>query len=747
MVSNDDPSNSWTQKATTWEMAQARSPKTASNISRCKRSAYGRRPASALARSRSVDTNSACVGSDGNYGDGCGDGGGDGFNSHADSDYDGSLAKGSVFRSTLTSRSALRASLSSSSLSTMSDINSCISETEPFPFGEEQHLQDENWHPNVLKPLDKMHLKDYSKCRDFSSLANDGQSWGMSQTLKLQKGICNTTANGEKATQGTTCTSNRLFDKILINRNEASPSGLSNRKRGVCASPLDIDDVGECVIDSHGIPVERRRSRFRVLSPHKSLKKSLIDEENYFPPRESLDVSFCSTAASMDSDSDASMEENEKIVCSEGNVHTQNLQRLQTAPKVGHRCLIPLSEISEDHPQFQVMIKAIPSFDDLKFLLRLMRKDLKEKHTHSFGVRSKNSFITIAIPNQWTSDRKAKFLTWATTGEDSTDTTPGLGFNLRAAGGNVFFLQIVRKRGEIVRNFLELSFQHMKTSMKAGTETGMKTSIPICSQKLMKKHMSTQPLTNRSNEIPDENKMFFDLTTPRPRSQTLPCTSFVRRDSSSALSTKMENLQVSISSSIKAPPPSTTKLNESLVRTVTLESVDTLKLALTEKQARNSRRASFKVSKFNEPPVGVQDLFAGKSSSPRMKLRRRPVKHHSDMPTKDNSGSPLQALRKSRPRHSGEHSIGGQDLLLHMGCHGLTPKSNVRKHYGSTPKASFTPKRDHKSKRSGRIKKCLTLNTEDEYTPKPQSSDSFQYPPMPSSRKPLDTPILEMLET
>jgi len=716
-----DPLNGWVRKTTAWDMVQSQS--THNNITRFGRVPYGRK------QTRRME-----------------EGGHGKFVSEDQT---------SIGNNCELNPPSLRASVSSSSLSSLSDIYPSCGKREMHHLAPET-IKNENSNPNLSKsPGMKLEIYDHLKRRDFSSIACKGPRWGILFSPDSRKDPLKELIGDSYDTpllKKETAYSSGPVDPTPFNKIsrtlEASLSMSSNcRKRGVCASPPDTDEIGEYVIDSQGAPVERRRSRFRVLSPHKGAKEKNdeLEGENYIfdvKHRHQAaglnDVSFCSTVGSLESDSDTSVDENYKNTS-----ENRNVGSFHSVPLFGGRNL-PITEVLEGTPLFLSMIKAVPSFDDLRFLLRMMRADLDGKKVSTFGVSSRS--ITVAVPNQWNSERKATFLAWSTTGESSEHSAPGLGFNLRAVGGNVFFLQIAENRAEVVRKFLELAFRHMKVN------NSDRKQVHVLD--LKKKNIA-------------ESKKYRDppvyLNTPRPNVKaTAASTSFVRscRDASSALLQEMENLQVSVSSNIKAPNSSAKEL---LVRTVTLESATDLdqknecfKNVMSPPTALH--RACRIDYSADDPPPTVQDFFMEASPpprsrrtspSPRLKLRQRPQKHPQDIPNRDRkylpgtSASPKLPLqnKKRRPRHSGEHCVGGQDLLLHMGCHGFTPKRENRKLH----KTSSTPKQDYRSKRPDRIiTGRLRLNSDQEFTPKPpQPSDIGIF----TSGKLLDISSNENLET
>jgi hypothetical protein len=86
---------------------------------------------------------------------------------------------------------------------------------------------------------------------------------------------------------------------------------------------------------------------------------------------------------------------------------------------------------------------SMSNYDDLKFLIKALRKEKVGSTIASFGT---TKTWTIVAPLAWESKRRTAFLQWA---------SRGLGFSLRAGGGAVAFLQISVSKGVAILESLE----------------------------------------------------------------------------------------------------------------------------------------------------------------------------------------------------------------------------------------------------------------------------------------------------
>ena len=115
----------------------------------------------------------------------------------------------------------------------------------------------------------------------------------------------------------------------------------------------------------------------------------------------------------------------------------------------------------------QLTFDSISSYEDLKFLIKVLRKSVRGKTIASFGGSAAMGGCTIAIPGSWSTDRKASFMGWVT--------GPKVGFSLRSAGGTGgSFLQTTLNRaeevlGEMERVLIEQKEKDVKEMIKMKT--------------------------------------------------------------------------------------------------------------------------------------------------------------------------------------------------------------------------------------------------------------------------------------
>ena len=254
----------------------------------------------------------------------------------------------------------------------------------------------------------------------------------------------------------------------------------------------------------------------------------------------------------------------------------------------------------EDDP-----LSTISSYDDLKYMIKALRKWSRGKNFATFGVMRG---CTIVMPNTWDSSRKAAFMRWATN---------GLGFNLRPGGSGVAFFQTTADKGTAILQDLEAKLVAHKSKMGKSCPTRTADTNKEEAQLVF---IASAPLVKASrNDV--------------PRSVVFPQ---VEKDIDSDLLMTFDSL------ALDKPESAPLEAKKSpLVRTVTLEPASA-----------------------NKPPDPLSSLpcFAPMSVSP-----------------KENS---FEVARRGAPRHSGEHSAGGIDLMQHI--HGAfspddTPRNMIRR--------------------------------------------------------------------
>ena len=94
------------------------------------------------------------------------------------------------------------------------------------------------------------------------------------------------------------------------------------------------------------------------------------------------------------------------------------------------------------------------SYDDLKFLIRELRKWNSGKQAMVFGMKK---LCTIVLPSKWKHQRKMSLNQWVTT---------HFKFTLKSGGGNVSYLQTSRSNGEQVLKKLDAALLSYKESSK-----------------------------------------------------------------------------------------------------------------------------------------------------------------------------------------------------------------------------------------------------------------------------------------
>lgn len=100
------------------------------------------------------------------------------------------------------------------------------------------------------------------------------------------------------------------------------------------------------------------------------------------------------------------------------------------------------------------VFETMSSYEDLKFLLKELRKWSGGKLLASFGM-SKN--CTVVTPNSWSTRRRLAFVDWTTT---------HLGFCQKSCGGGVNYVQIGASKAKDVQNDLEKALLKYKESKR-----------------------------------------------------------------------------------------------------------------------------------------------------------------------------------------------------------------------------------------------------------------------------------------
>lgn len=256
------------------------------------------------------------------------------------------------------------------------------------------------------------------------------------------------------------------FDfSCLTDANTSSPAKsvatTSSRKRGVCELPFDDEDeasvnAGNLLLSASSYG-SRSRSRSRIFSTNSTVKvagsfempdasESLGRGGTYSDNQdeERDEDSAAESDAFEDSSVDDAMDVEPDFRTSV--LRTENISRLPPKPRrrsseifddsvFGAKQKVDSTLVLDPSQIFETM----SSYNDLKFLIKALRKEKVGSTFASFGT---NRTWTIAPPPVWDSRRRAAFLQWA---------SRGLGFSLRAGGGAISFLQTsVSKGGDIL---------------------------------------------------------------------------------------------------------------------------------------------------------------------------------------------------------------------------------------------------------------------------------------------------------
>jgi hypothetical protein len=240
--------------------------------------------------------------------------------------------------------------------------------------------------------------------------------------------------------------------KTLRECSSSTETTTSSRKRGVCGSPIsqygedDYDgdyndgDRNRVVLSasrpaSSGSHSGRRiRSRSRIFSPGSDVPFApLLRAESVRTPLNTslsplLSAQDC-RPMQVDSDSDSagphsphtSFREDED----EDDLHP-------SAPSTFSASVEPILTNPDDQ-----LFATMSSYDDLKYIIRCLRKETK-----LFGKES----WTVSPQLSWTNVRRSAFLCW---------TTRTLGFTLRAIGNSATYLSISKAKGQELKERLE----------------------------------------------------------------------------------------------------------------------------------------------------------------------------------------------------------------------------------------------------------------------------------------------------
>lgn len=426
--------------------------------------------------------------------------------------------------------------------------------------------------------------------RSFSDLARDADA----------------AAGWDDATPKNTMSLAFDFGDLEASSPHGSVATMSSRKRGVCDS-IGAEDILSDV-GSHGGSRRRSKSRSRIYSadfaPMLESVRSLNNTTSTIQPKK-IQRQHQTAIDSDDGGDNASDDGMESVdpVDPDKSFESDDWGNKELGPTSVTNPPRRLRRSSSDNFEEFVfgaataigpkiltngsIVKSMPSEEDLKFLIKNLRKSKKSAAT-TFG---KMTTWTVSLPNQWTSERRTRVLHWS---------TQELGFSMRAGGPSIVFLNIASSKAPTLLSQLENAFVF---------------------------HRDQQPVLEKSKPsgcLP--SKILEPASPERSRTRTIQPSGFREprgfdvQDES--LIQAVNNLNISASN----PSPEEPSTNETakLFRTVTLDP------------------------------------------------------HH-------------DCVAVAQPRHSGEHIMGGTDLVSHM--HAASPRrSRARLSSSSCPSTGRPPR-------------------------------------------------------
>lgn len=244
----------------------------------------------------------------------------------------------------------------------------------------------------------------------------------------------------------------------------------SSRKRGVCELPYDDAEEasfnGSQSFMSTSSFETRSRSRSRIFS-NGSFSKSITAEDAPDPSDlfsrngtddvDSHDEKSEDDASAQESEASEESSQDHSMDIDHEEEDAMNHQDTRSASPVPPKPVRRSSNNFEEtvfgskknqstvadslHPE--KIFDAMSDYEDLKFLIKALRK---EKHGSTIASFGTTKTWTIAPPSAWDPRRRTAFLQWA---------SRGLGFSLRAGGGAVAFLQTTVMKGGVILESLE----------------------------------------------------------------------------------------------------------------------------------------------------------------------------------------------------------------------------------------------------------------------------------------------------
>ena len=316
-----------------------------------------------------------------------------------------------------------------------------------------------------------------------------------------------------------------------------SRSVSSSRKRGVCDSPVvHMDDLSS----NHSISRHStssygsRRARSRIFSPgstKKIMEAAAADLKELIPVRQKNEMSFNDESESEDDEHSSSImlstscdtnEDADEIgnptlldigIISEPTPLPLNRLRLRRMSAVENftfeEAIFAPVEVNPGKDAHSRVFETMSSYEDLKFLIRELRRWNSGKQVMTFGMRM---ICTVVPPRQWSHERKAGFKSW---------TTSHLGFYQRSGGGMVSYLQTTKSKGQEALKELEAALLSYKESSKDERSKSVKRSslrigAPMSSIKI-RSRITTTPLMPCLKSSSITTPMVLGLRSSLPR--------------------------------------------------------------------------------------------------------------------------------------------------------------------------------------------------------------------------------------
>ena len=436
---------------------------------------------------------------------------------------------------------------------------------------------------------------------------------------------------GFKATTG--------FDFSCFADNTSSPAQsvatTGSRKRGVCELPSEGEEessfnAGISFTTSSSYET-RSRSRSRIFSAGSATKMAVASD--------APDPSELFTRAGTDSDSHNGQSDDEHSEAeskasddfSLGCPMDFELEKKPASRDIKKASLLPPKPVrrplnnfddsvfgAKDSSEIDAALNpshifdTMSHYDDLKFLIKALRKEKDGSTIASFGI---TKTWTIVAPPAWEPKRRTAFLQWA---------SRSLGFSLRAGGGAVAFLQISVAKGGVVLESLERALVVHKTS-------ALNALTDPCKPRSRNKEIESIVSSDFARCVYSEYQSHTKLLA----THVVSCRFLIRQTS-----------RFGGSSTARAKMSCTVDEDIDMDLLVGMES---LSVGADSKEARPPSGGS--MSRESQPPLVRIVTMEATSTSPRPDYTESP--------------------NESSHRLSGEHHVRGHDLVLHL--HGLSP--------------------------------------------------------------------------